>query len=85
MPQSRGKQGTKMPNLNAMCCGSHCASDSGEVRMYPLGGGGNLILCRACFAHENRYRQERARETQALENFPLWDWDKAEIYEGAQS
>ena len=43
---------------NNECCGSgpHTA---GQVRVYPLGGGGNLILCRHCWAHENRYRYER--------------------------
>ena len=48
-----------MPNLNVNCCGGECRQPHGEVRMYPLGGGGNLILCQACWAHENRYRFER--------------------------
>ncbi len=55
---------------NPNCDGSHCRSETGEVRVYPLGGGGNLILCHACFAHENRYRFERARETKNPDDWP---------------
>jgi len=46
--------------LNLNCCGNHCREEHGEVRVYPLGSGGNLILCHACWAHENKYRRERA-------------------------
>lgn len=44
---------------NPNCCGGNCCTDHGEVRVYPLGGGANLILCKCCWAHENRYRYER--------------------------
>lgn len=44
---------------NWNCCGDQCRDPNGEVRLYPLGGGANLILCHACWAHENRYRYER--------------------------
>lgn len=46
----------------------------------PLGGDGNVILCAACFAHENNYRRERGRETGAPENWPIVDWSTAKIY-----
>lgn len=49
----------------------------------PLGGG-NLILCRSCFAHENDYRRQRGRETRAPENWPTVEWETAKIYPGAQ-
>lgn len=65
---------------NPNCDGSHCLTESGEVRLYPLGGGANLILCAACFAHENQYRRERGRETGAPENWPLIDWTTARPY-----
>jgi hypothetical protein len=65
---------------NNNCDGLHCASATGEVRVYPLGGGGNLILCRACAAHENRYRYQRGRETGAPENFPPVNWFACEVY-----
>jgi hypothetical protein len=70
---------------NWNCCGSgpHVA---GEVRVYPLGGGANLILCAACWCRENQYRIER--QSQRLprkidENdfdWPLHNWRKAEVY-----
>ena len=65
---------------NPMCDGSHCRSDAGEVRRYSLGAGGNLILCHACWAAENRYRYERGRETRAPENWPQENWYEAEVY-----
>jgi len=73
-----------MPNRNPNCDGSHCAVANGPVKVYPLGGGGNLILCHACFAHENRYRHARGVETKAPENWPQVAWAKAEPY-GEQS
>jgi len=65
---------------NPNCDGSHCRHETGQVRVYPLGGGGNLILCAACWAHENQYRYERGRETKAPENWPQVDWATAEVY-----
>jgi hypothetical protein len=50
-----------------------------EVRSYPLGGGANLILCRNCFAHENRYRCDRGNETKNPENWPI-NWQNSEVY-----
>ena len=72
-----------MPH-NPMCDGGHCRSEDGEVRVYPLGAGGNLILCHACFAHENRFNYERGRETGRPKDWPQIDWSKAEVYEGAK-
>jgi hypothetical protein len=66
---------------NANCSGSYCRSTFGEVRIYPLGGGGNLILCCACFAHENRYRFHRGLETKQPQNWPQVSWADAEVYQ----
>jgi hypothetical protein len=65
---------------NPMCDGSHCRSDSGPVKVYPLGGGGNLILCRACFNHENAYRLIKGDKYKSQENWPLIDWSEAKPY-----
>lgn len=54
-----------------------------EVRVYPLGGGANLILCRACWNRENAYNRQRAEETGSPENFTLKSWGTAEVYGGA--
>jgi hypothetical protein len=67
-------------NHNFNCSGSHCREPDGEVRVYPLGGGGNLILCFACFASENRFRYDRGRETKDPANWPQVNWFGAEIY-----
>jgi len=51
-----------------------------EVRLYPTGGGGNLILCCACWRRENRFRHERGQEyTAALTLFPTLDWTRGVI------
>ena len=53
------KRGYPMSDVNPNCCGSKCVHSKGEVRLYKLGGGANLILCRECWAHENWYRHSR--------------------------
>jgi hypothetical protein len=82
---------------NNNCDGDHCTSEHGEVRVYPLGAGGNLILCQACWAHENRYRWQRAfdhnggsgktsLDVAGSEGEKLWpqeNWYIAEVYETA--
>jgi hypothetical protein len=65
---------------NPECGGSHCTEATGEVRVLPLGGGANLILCRPCFNHENAYRRQRGRETGNPEGWPVVDWDTAKPY-----
>jgi hypothetical protein len=69
---------TKMQNPN--CCGNHCNSKTGPVKVYSLGGGGNLILCFVCWAYENQYRRQRGLDTGAPENFPVLDWETAQPY-----
>lgn len=65
---------------NTNCDGSHCRTTYGPVKLYPLGAGGNLILCQGCFAHENRYRLERGAETGQPDNWPTVAWSTARIY-----
>jgi hypothetical protein len=73
-----------MSDINPNCDGAHCRHNS-EVRVYPLGAGGNLILCHACFAHENKWRFNRAKECrcteeQAQREWPQVNWQNAEHY-----
>jgi hypothetical protein len=70
---------------NWECCGSHCTDAKSEVRKYPLGGGANLILCRSCWANENRYRADRARDTSRPADFPQEKWETAEVMCEARS
>jgi hypothetical protein len=58
---------------NPNCDGAHCRKESGEVRVLPIGSGGNLILCCACHAYEIAYRRERNAEVAAPYDCPAWD------------
>lgn len=69
---------------NPNCDGDHCQTERGQVRVYPLGGSGNLILCAACWAQENRYRRERGQETRNPTDWPQVNWIEAEVYDGAR-
>jgi hypothetical protein len=73
----------RLKNWN--CDGGHCTDPQGEVRVFPIGAGGNLILCFSCFTRENRYRRERATETGRPDDFPQVKWSCAEIYQGSAS
>ena len=57
---------------NNNCDGANCASPTGQVRLLPAGDG-NIILCRACFNHELRFRCERNREVSNQFDLPTWD------------
>jgi hypothetical protein len=72
-------------NKNYNCDGAHCGDKDGEVRVYPLGAGGNLILCISCAAHENHYRYLRGKETGQPANFPQVNWFECEVYKEAAS
>ena len=65
---------------NPNCEGVHCGDANGEVRRYPLGGGGYLVLCIACAAYENHQRYIRGRETGQPENFPQANWFSCTVY-----
>jgi hypothetical protein len=67
---------------NPNCDGGHCTTARGEVRVYPLGGGSNLILCHACWAHENQYRYQRGRDGSPAD-WPQLNWHTAKQYGAA--
>ena len=66
---------------NPNCCGAG-PHTPGDVRVMPTGGGGNLILCRACWNRELIYRRERNRELADWARFDLPIWEQATIYTG---
>ncbi len=72
--------GKKTNIHNNNCDGDWCASNYGPVKIYPLGGSGNLILCHACWAHENKFRYHRGKETKEPDNWPQHNWYAAELY-----
>lgn len=65
-------------NWNCDGSGPHT---EGEVRVYPLGAGGNLILCHHCWANENRFRYGK----HDAENWPQINWYQAEVYGSRQT
>jgi hypothetical protein len=67
-----------LQNWNCDGAGPHA---SGTVKLYPLGGGANLILCAYCWERENLYRKRRGRETGAPENWPFENWDAGKVYQ----
>ena len=65
----------EMHNVNCDGSGPHAA---GTMRLMPTGGGGNLILCRACWQRELEYRRER--NCVVASPFTLPTWEEGEIY-----
>lgn len=55
----------------------------GTVKLLPTGGGGNAILCRACWIREVQWRAERNRTLGDFAKFDLPTWDSGKVYEGA--
>ena len=53
----------------------------GEVRVMPYGGGGNDILCRACWQRALAYRRDRNRELGDFAQFKLPAWETAKVYQ----
>lgn len=52
----------------------------GDVRVLPLTGGANLILCRSCYAREIDWRNERNAQLAVENRYPLPRWDTLEKY-----
>ena len=59
---------------------NRCTAPDSEVRVYPLGSGGNLILCHACWAYENRQRHLRGVHYGRPNEWPQVNWSTAEVY-----
>ena len=66
-----------MKNQNPNCDGTRCTDPNSEVRVLPYGGGGNLIVCKACYEHEIKFRKERIA---AGVQFELPTWKSLEVY-----
>lgn len=64
-----------MSNLN--CDGTNCTAATGEVRLLPYGGDGNMILCRSCFDHEMAYRRGEEKQWNNLDV----RWENLKIYD----
>lgn len=70
---------------NPNCDGSYCGCNStGEVRVLPLGGSANGILCHRCYEHEIAYRRQRNKALAVDCAFDLPVWESLEVYAVAQ-
>jgi hypothetical protein len=65
---------------NSNCDYDNCTDATGQVRLLPIGGGGNAILCYACYCHEIEWRQERNKELDGAGRFDIPDWTDLKIY-----
>lgn len=75
-----------MPEYNPNCDGDWCENADGETRLYPLGGGANLILCKSCWEHENTYRREQGLKYRRPEDWPERNWENGTlVYEGGKT
>ena len=66
---------------NDNCDNNKCLYAGGKVRLLQGGGGGNLILCRACYQFEINYRNQRNRDLDADHQFLTPEWRTLEVYE----
>ena len=58
---------------------------TGEVKVLPVamgpeGSESNVILCRACFAHEIAWRRERNKTLNKKAQFALPKWEQLKTY-----
>ena len=53
-----------------------------EVRLLPIGGGGNAILCRPHFLEEMLRRKQRNETLHPADKWTLPKWESLEVYEG---
>lgn len=66
--------------FNPNCDGIYCNTTNGEVRLLPLGGDGNLILCKSCVEYEIEWRKNENKR--ANREFDIPNWDNLEVYKG---
>jgi hypothetical protein len=65
-------------NWNCDGSGPHVAN--GEVRILPLDGGANAILCGRCFTREIKWRRLRNITLVGDQKFDLPKWKTLQIY-----
>ena len=65
---------------NPNCDNEYCLQENGTVKVLPIGGDSNAILCWACFLHEMAFRRERNKELGIDCQFKLPTWESLETY-----
>lgn len=80
--KAEGREETPVKTRNPNCDGSHCLSETGEVRLLPLGAKpehGNLIMCHTCFIYEMGWRADQNAAWECI-NYDLPAWQDLEVY-----
>ena len=70
---------------NPNCDNDYCHWSDGQIRVLPLGGAGNALLCRACYQHEIEWRKGRNRELGKAFQFDIPDWESLKVYKHAET
>lgn len=65
---------------NPNCDNDKCLKENGEVRVLPIGGSSNAILCKTCFWHEIAFRKERNKELGNAFQFDIPKWEDLKVY-----
>lgn len=68
-----------LPNCDCDGSGPHSGDD---VRLLPMGGGSNAILCRACWDYEIEYRREISKGSSLQQFCQFPKWEDGKVYEG---
>jgi len=68
------------PFQNPNCDNNKCISPKGEVRLLPIGGDGNLILCFSCYNYEINYRKDRNKSLSKENQYKLPAWEDLQVY-----
>lgn len=70
------------PGVNPNCDGTGPHNLLLQVRLMPIAGGGNLILCHTCWNRENhwRYRENQRLAEDSETQYDILPWREAEVY-----
>lgn len=68
-----------MKNYN--CDNDYCKYANGEIRVLPIGGDSNALLCKACYEHEILFRRDLNEDLGDSFKFKLPAWEDLKIYE----
>jgi len=63
-----------------VCDGDGCRGAKGELRLFPIGPSGNMLLCKPCF--DRTMAESRKLNKQGMD-LPVWDkFNEGEVYGG---
>ena len=69
-----------MNKINPNCDSQRCIKEHGEVRVLPIEGSSNVILCKHCFEYEMRWRHGRNKDLSYSCRFDIPKWENLKVY-----